>query len=168
MSKSCCFTGHRPNKLNGYNPSDNKELLFKLRDIIIDHIENKEVDKFITGMALGIDMWAGRIVLKLKEKYPHIKLVAAVPCVNQYNKWPQKSKDEWQSIIHKCDEVHYVSNDTYTSWCMNKRNEWMVDNSRYVIAVWDGAKGGTGNCVNYAVKKGNEIIQLHPKSLKIN
>jgi uncharacterized phage-like protein YoqJ len=79
---TCCFTGHRPNKLHGYDPASegNSKMLWKLRDLIIDHIENKQVDTFITGMALGIDMWAARIVLKLKEKHPHIKLVAAVPC----------------------------------------------------------------------------------------
>lgn len=73
MTKTACFTGHRPNKLNGYNPKDNSEMLFKLRDIVVDHIENKEVDTFISGMALGVDMWASKIVLKLKETYPHIK-----------------------------------------------------------------------------------------------
>lgn len=167
MTNSCCFTGHRPNKLNGYNPTDNKELLFKLRDIVIDHIENKDVDTFITGMALGIDMWAGRIVLKLKEKYPHIKLVAAVPCKNQHNKWSQISKDEWQDIIDKCDKVHYVSEESYTHWCMQKRNEWMVDNSNYIIAVWDGTNGGTGNCVEYAKKVNKEITRLDPKTLEV-
>lgn len=167
MTNSCCFTGHRPNKLNGYKPTDNKELLFKLRDIVIDHIENKNVDTFITGMALGIDMWAARIVLKLKQKYPHIKLIAAVPCKNQHNKWPQQSKDEWQNIIDKCDKVHYVSEESYTHRCMQKRNEWMVDNSKYIIAVWDGTKGGTGNCAEYAKKENKEITRLDPKTLEV-
>lgn len=163
IRKATCFTGHRPNKLNGYNPKDNREMLYKLRDIIIDHIENKNVDTFITGMALGIDMWAARIVLKLKEKYPHIKLTAAIPCSKQYSKWKLQSQQEWVAIVRRCDTVHYVSDEPYTAWCMQKRNEWMVDNSNYVIAVWDGTKGGTGNCVNYAVKQGKEITKLNPK-----
>lgn len=167
MSNTACFTGHRPNKLNGYNPKDNSELLFKLRDIIIDHIENKEAHTFISGMALGIDMWSARIVLKLKEKYPNIKLVCAVPCDKQYSKWFQANIDEWHDIIAKADEVVYVSKDPYTSWCMQKRNEYMVDNSNYIIAIWDGTKGGTGNCVKYAQGKSKPIITLHPKTLEI-
>ncbi|WP_442636539.1 SLOG family protein [Rossellomorea marisflavi] len=169
MTKSCCFTGHRPNKLHGYNPvtEGNSKMLWKLRELIIDQIENNHVDTFITGMALGIDMWAGRIVLKLKEKYPSIKLIAAVPCLNHSGKWNQASKNEWQHIIDKCDKVHYVSNEAYTAWCMQKRNEWMVDNADYVIAVWDGTKGGTGNCVNYARKKNKSITSLHPMSLEV-
>lgn len=161
MTNISCFTGHRPEKLYGYDPfsEGNYQMLMELREIIIDHIENKEVDTFITGMALGIDTWAAKIVLKLKETYPHIKLFAAVPCIKQYKKWQQESKDEWQIIIDKCDEVYYVSNEEYTHWCMQKRNEWMVDNSQYVIAVWDGTSGGTANCVNYA-KKINKTIEV--------
>ncbi|PAD70641.1 hypothetical protein CHH83_02225 [Bacillus sp. 7586-K] len=45
---------------------------------------------------------------------------------------------------------------------MQKRNEWMVDNSDYVIAVWDGTKGGTGNCVKYAQKQNKYITTIKP------
>lgn len=169
IENTCCFTGHRPNKLYGYDPKTegNQKLLWKLRDLIIQQIELHNVDTFITGMALGIDMWAARIVLKLKETYPNIKLIAAVPCKNQYNKWIEQSKKEWQIIINKCDTVHYVTEEEYTSWCMQKRNEWMVDNSKHVIAVWDGTKGGTGNCVKYAEKQNKQITKLNPKTLEI-
>ena len=34
-----------------------------------------------------------------------------------------------------------------------KKNEYMVDNSDYVIAVWNGKPSGTGNTVTYARKK---------------
>lgn len=162
LLSTLCFTGHRPNKLKGYNPKDNKELLWFLHDIIVDCVENYAVDTFITGMALGIDTWAARIVLKLKEKYPHIKLVAAVPCDKQWAKWSAGNKAEWEDIISKADTVHYVTKTEYTAHCMQLRNEWMVDQSDYVIAVWDGSSGGTGNCVRYAESKHKEIIGIHP------
>ncbi|MGM7720592.1 SLOG family protein [Metabacillus sp. Hm71] len=164
IENSLCFTGNRPNKLYGYDPKSegNQKLLWKLRDEIINHIQIHNTDTFITGMALGIDMWAARIVLKLKETYPGIKLIAAVPCKNQTNKWPENSQKEWKSIIDKCDKVHYVSEEAYTSWCMQIRNEWMVENSKYVIAVWDGTKGGTANCVNHAHKQNKHITIIKP------
>lgn len=163
--KTICFTGHRPNRLGGYDPSNEKNLkiLWKLRDTIERYIVEEEVITFITGMALGIDQWAAKIVLKLKEKYPHIQLIAAVPCKNHSNKWNEESKKEWQRIIDSCNLVYYVSDEEYTSWCMQKRNEWMVDNSDLVIAVWDGTRGGTGNCVKYAEKVGKEIYRIDPK-----
>ena len=38
----------------------------------------------------------------------------------------------------------------------------MVDLADKVIAVWDGTKCGTGNCVRYAEKCGKEIIRIFP------
>ena len=45
---------------------------------------------------------------------------------------------------------------------MQKRNEYMVNNSDYVIAVWDGKPSGTGNTVRYAESKGKTIITIKP------
>ena len=48
---------------------------------------------------------------------------------------------------------------------MKTRNVWMVNNSFKLITVWDGTTGGTGNCVKYAKKHGNEIVFLDPQRL---
>ncbi|MDY7043731.1 SLOG family protein [Virgibacillus sp. M23] len=166
-NKTACFTGHRPSKLRGYNPEDNIGLLMALKDNIVDHIEEKNVTNFISGMALGTDIWSAMIVLKLKSNYPKIKLVCAIPCLNQYSKWVQKSIDEWRYITKMADRIHYISKESYTPWCMQRRNEWMVDNSSYVIGVWDGTNGGTKNCIQYATKKGVSVTRIHPKTLEI-
>jgi len=161
-NKTACFTGHRPKDLNGYNPEDNKELLWKLHNVIVEHIE-MGLETFITGMALGVDQWAAQIVLKLKEKYPHIKLVAAIPCKNQSKKWVKESQLLWQEIIDKCNNYHYVTETEYTPACMQLRNIWMLDNSKYVIAIWSGKEnGGTYNCVKSAKEKQRIITEIKP------
>lgn len=158
--KAACFTGHRPNKLNGYEPSQNKELLWTIHECVINLIEKENIDTFINGVALGVDQWSAKIVLKLKEKYPHIKLISAVPCKNQHKKWKAASRKEWQYIIDNSDQVIYVTEEEYNSKCMQERNEWMVLNSEIVIAVWNGTSGGTGNCVKFAQQKNKRIINL--------
>ncbi|MCA1021478.1 SLOG family protein [Halobacillus litoralis] len=166
---TACFSGHRPNKLYGYDPysKGNKRLLNVLRKEIVRHIEEEDVSTFITGMALGIDQWAARIVLALQRKYPHVRLVAALPCRKQYSKWNEQSKKEWQWIIDRCAEVNHVSTEAYTPWCMQKRNEWMVNNSKSIIAVHDGTKGGTKNCIDYAKEQGKTIRVINPKTLEV-
>lgn len=42
------------------------------------------------------------------------------------------------------------------------REHFNEDLADKVIAVWDGTKGGTGNCVKYAEKCGKEIIRIEP------
>lgn len=155
---TACFTGHRPNKLKGYSPNDNKELLWNINTTIKECI-NIGYNTFISGMALGVDIWSAQIVLKLKESYD-IQLVCAVPCKNQSSYWSSGDKQIYQDILNKADEVIYISEE-YTSRCMKDRNKYMVDNSDLVIAVWDGLKGsGTSQCVHYAKFNEKEVINL--------
>lgn len=159
-----CFTGHRPSKLKGYDPKDNKELLWEIYKVVEDHIINKGVTTFISGMALGIDMWSARMVLRAKRMgYPELKLICAIPCKNHSSKWNAQSQKEWQRIVEQADEVFYVSEEEYSPRLMQRRNIWMVDESDYVIAVWDGSNGGTGNCVKYAKEESKQITLIQPK-----
>lgn len=167
QKRTCCFTGHRPNKLFGYDPyaNGNKQLLNHLRKEIESLIVNRGYDTFITGMALGTDMWAARIVLSLKNKYPHIRLIAAIPCEGQPQQWPQESQKQHADILKQCDYSHVIATH-YTPACMQKRNEWMVDRSSFILSVWDGTSGGTGNCINYAKRNNVAFINTNPNHFK--
>ena len=78
-TKQCAFTGHRPQSLPfGFNEADERciALKQKLRDEIIRQIEENGVTHFITGMAIGVDMFAAEIVLGLKSAYMALRLSA--------------------------------------------------------------------------------------------
>lgn len=170
FDKTMCFTGHRPSKLFGYDYKidGNRVMLLKLRELIIELIENRGVDTFISGMAIGVDMWSARIVLKLKEKYPHIKLVCAIPCIEQYSRWSKADIETYMYILKCADFIHYVSEEAYTNWCMVTRDKWMVDFSKYVIAVWDeGEDGGTWQTIKLARKRQRSITYLNPNTLEV-
>jgi uncharacterized phage-like protein YoqJ len=168
--KALCFTGHRPNRLFGYDftSEGNVKIIKRLRTLICRYIERRGIHTFVSGMALGIDMWSAMVVLALKVKYPHIKLVCAIPCAEQYSKWQQKDVTMYQNILEQANEVYYVSSEPYTNWCMVARDKWMVDNTNHVLAVWNGAHdGGTFQTVKYAMKRQRPILQLHPETLEI-
>ena len=42
------------------------------------------------------------------------------------------------------------------------RNRYLVDHANFLIAVYDGKPGGTQYTVEYARKKGLEIVQIEP------
>lgn len=154
------FTGHRPNKLGGYDP--NSPLNLKIKEAIRKELKaTHPVYKAISGMALGVDQWAAEICLEL-----HIPFIAAVPFIGQEKAWPKQSQDKYNELISKADMVEIVCEGGYAAWKMQKRNEWMVDNSTILIAVWDGTDGGTANCFKYAEKKGKTIIRINPNDLK--
>lgn len=162
MEYTACFTGHRPKSLPcGYNeehPACTK-IKSQLWRLITGLIEKKNVTRFISGMAVGIDTWAAEIVLELKDEYPNITLEAAVPCKTQATSWNVKSKERYDLLLSQCDKVT-VLQEQYTSDCMMKRNMYMVDQSDYVVAVWNGKPSGTLNTMKYAITQGKPVFYI--------
>ena len=153
-----CFTGHRPKGLPwGYNENSQGCLKFKqyMKELLIQKI-NEGCNYFIVGMALGVDMIVAEILLELKQEYD-ISIECAIPCLHQEIKWSVYQQKHYRNILNKCDKITYVSKE-YTLSCMQKRNEYMVDNSDLVIAVWNGTPSGTLNTINYAKSKNIDTI----------
>ena len=142
----CCFTGHREHKLK--RPED--EIRKDLKEAVLQAIEGGYTT-FITGMATGTDIWAGEIVLELKKQNPDLKLIAAVPYEGFEKSWDKDWKDRYRYLLTQADLVRYIC-PHYASYAFQKRNEWMVDRSSRVIAVYNGEAGGTRNTIRYAKK----------------
>ncbi len=153
-SKVVCFSGHRN------LPQDCTELQANLEKAIIELIE-RGVVFFGNGAALGFDQMAAETVLKLKENYPHIRLVMVLPCPpNQQSlKWNDNQKKRYYEILNQADKVRILSQQ-YTSSCMLDRNRHMVDNSAYLICYLREQHGGTFYTVNYAEQQGIKILRL--------
>lgn len=167
--KTCTFTGHRPQNLPfGFNESDERciALKQKLREQIIYLIEHRGVTHFISGMAIGVDMYAAEIVLGLKASNPEITLESAIPCESQAVKWSEPLRDRYFDIAAKCDKETLIQSH-YTPDCMHKRNRYMVDQADFVIAVWDGKPSGTGKTVQYAQDQGKPVIAINQKTLEV-
>ena len=162
---TACFTGHRPQKLSGFDENNPVAIRVKaLLKLEVEKLIKLGYINFISGGALGVDTWAAQIVLELKTQFTQIKLIIAKPFPSQDSMWLKKSRDDFKELCQRADQIVEVSQDPYTAWKMQVRNEYMIDNSSTVIAVWDGSSGGTGNAVNYARKKNKNIIIIHPKS----
>ena len=144
----CCFTGHRPDKME----QGEKEIKPLLEQAIDDAIANGYVT-FITGMAMGTDIWAAEIVLERKKKNSNLHLICALPHPNFEKPRSMTEKMRFNKIIKNADLVKEI-NDHYFNGCYQVRNEWMVDRSNLVIAVFNGQRSGTKNTVDYAKRKG--------------
>ena len=154
----CCFTGHRPEKLSIPEREVKTALQKEIRLAIADGI-----NVFITGMAPGVDIWAAEIVLKLREQEElPLKLIAASPHPGFENRWSIDWQKRYAVIMSKSDFIKEVST-RYSSGCYQIRNEWMVDHSARVIAVWNGSPSGTKNTIMYAKRKGVPVINILDK-----
>lgn len=153
-SKVACFSGHR--KL----PQSCQQLTADLEAAIVSLIK-RGVVFFGAGGALGFDMLAEETVLRLKERYPQIRLVLVLPCPpeQQTLKWNAEQKRRYYDILEKADKVRVLSNH-YTNTCMLDRNRHMVDCSGYLICYLRENKGGTAYTVRYAESVGIEVVRL--------
>ena len=153
-SKVACFSGHR--KL----PQNCEELRVALKKAIIGLIE-RGVIFFGAGGALGFDMLAEETVLKLKEEYPHIRLILVLPCQpeQQTLKWNAEQRRRYYDILEKADKVRVLS-PQYTSGCMLARDRHLVNNSAYLVCYLRERYGGTAYTVDYAKRNGLQIIRL--------
>ncbi len=156
--KTVCGTGHRPNKLGGYD----NQVLIRLIDLATALLVEQHPDRVISGVALGWDTAIAIAAIRL-----NIPLTCAVPFRGQERMWTAQSRERYHKILSKADVVVYVSEGEYSARAMQVRNEWMVDNSDVVLALWDGTTGGTANCIAYAQKKHALIINSYDRWTKM-
>ena len=155
----CTISGPRPYKL----PSrlDLSELLLKMEEEIRKSAAQGYM-AFQTGMAMGVDIWAAEIVLRLKSELPEIRLVCCLPCKTQADGWPNDWRERYMALLDRADDVVCLQAH-YTDGCMQRRNCRMIDTSSRLIAVCGGASaGGTAHTVNYAKKQGIDIVMINP------
>ncbi len=165
MKCSVAFTGYRPSKLPFLNNPDSAQykLLYHAVYSEVERLINRGYRFFLTGGALGCDLMAAEAVIRLKKKYrkKNVAHELCLPCFNHDVKWSEKDKERLEEI-KKSSIVTYVSDTEYFNGCMQKRNQYMVDTSSVLIAVYDGMSGGTKNTVEYAKKKDKKIIVIRP------
>ena len=150
---ACCFTGHR--KL----PSDTFEKIILNLDREVENLIAKGITDFISGGALGFDQIAASLIVAKKEMGKKIRLIFALPCKNQAERWNKKQKELYHGLLSEADEIVYVSKE-YNAFCMKKRNNYMVERSAYCICALLHEKSGTAQAVRYARKKELQIINV--------
>ena len=150
----CCFTGHRPEKL------DQPEEVVKttLEQAILQAISDG-FTVFISGMARGVDIWAAEIVLRLRSESSPIRLICAVPYEGFEQKWKLDWQERYNAILASADLIRFICPE-YSRSCFQKRNEWMVNHSARVIAAYNGQSGGTKNTIEYASRIGIPVFQI--------
>lgn len=156
------LTGHRPDKLFGYDISD--ENYGRIAKELIEYCKKHNIDTIVSGMALGFDQVGAQAALDAG-----IKLVAAVPFEGQESTWRSKEdKERYNEILARADLVVYVSsskprNKSEAARMLNERNEWMIHNGDSVYALYNGdEKGGTANAVRYAENMGKKVHKKNP------
>ena len=138
----CTFFGHRD------SPEGIKA---KLRDVLVDLINNKGVDMFYVGHQGRFDGLVHGLLKELQREYPSINyavVLAYMPSQKrEYDDYSDTMLPEGIEAVHP----HYA-----ISW----RNKWMLEQSDFVVTYITHSWGGAAQYAEKAKKKGKMVINL--------
>ena len=137
---ACTFFGHR----------DCPETIrTKLRSTLKDLIAEHNVDMFYVGNQGRFDALVRAELCELQEEYPHIRYAVVLAYM------PQKgSKDCYDTMLPEgIESVH-------PRYAISWRNNWMLQQSDYVVAYVAHSWGGAAQFLKAAEKKGIHITNL--------
>ena len=148
-TKICCFAGHR-------KITDDIEIIKeKLKKEIISLIENHNVTTFYNGGKGDFDWLCAHTVDDLKKDYPFISsqlVLAYIP----------KEKNKYAYTLKIFDSMIYPKMEkTPPRFAIIKRNQWMINDSNFLIAYVKNHFGGAYKTLQYAERRKNiKIINL--------
>lgn len=163
----CCFTGYRPSKFP-FSLNPDVEEYKKLENALIEQILSlceEGCHTFYSGMAMGFDIIAAETVLLLKKAYKsaNLRLVCVLPFEKQGESFTSYWRSRFNKVLEEADEVIVLADD-YFIGCYQKRNEYMVDNTDFVITWYDGKTGGTKNTIDYALRNQRFVFNINKDS----
>ncbi len=154
----CCFSGHRPEKLDTAEEEIKAWLEEQIDAAIADGYRT-----FLCGMGMGVDLFAGEIVLAKRAKDPSLHLICVEPWPGFAARWGEPWKGIHDAMLESADFVKVISRH-YFNGVFESRNNYLVDHSNRLIAYYNGAPGGTRSMIEYAVKRGlKEIVTNQPE-----
>lgn len=171
---ACAVTGHRPSRFK-FKYSEDYSLCKKIKRAMFEQFkklyDEQGVRWYYVGGALGVDMWASELILRLKEQpgYGDIELVVVLPFEGHDAKWDERSKRRMAFLRRMCSDCIVVAKEDCPESYI-KRNCYMVDHADFLVAVYDNERSlrsGTMQTVRYAEQKNLSIIFINPDTSKI-
>jgi uncharacterized phage-like protein YoqJ len=157
------FTGHRPQRLGGFNPHNPTACwVRKQLAAAIERAVRAGFRTFIAGGALGFDYWAACAVLDQQQH-----LILALPFAGHDRRWPTQRRTELAVLMERAQaiggEIHYVSAPPYSPEKLIIRDHWMIDRAQAISAGWDGGQyGGTWRAITYARTVQRPTFPINP------
>ena len=144
MEKTCTFFGHRD------YPSSIKS---KLREVLVDLIENHFVDMFYVGRQGAFDGIVHSILKELVSVYPHIRYAVVL------ERMPQK-RDEFDTRDYSDTMLPEGIETVHPRFAISWRNKWMIKHSDYVVTYITHSWGGAAQFAENAKRQEKLVINL--------
>ena len=165
---SCAVIGQPPTrfkfKYNEYMTSC-KRIKKRMHDVFVS-LYQRGVRCFFIGGALGVDMWAGEILLDMQRQteYQELQVIMVCPFPGHDVRWDPKSQARQRKLREGCAKV-LMGTECPGSEGYKKRTEYMMKRADYVVAVYDNDPkhySGVETAMGLAEKRNLSIVLIHP------
>ena len=149
---TCCFTGHRPEKLPWGDQEDHPHCVALKENMAaqLEEMYQKGYRHFLCGMARGADFYFAEAVLALRQAHPDVTLEAALPCAGQAKKGSSDDRSRWTQLGRQ-GNTHTPPQAPHDPPWMLRRGRHQGDQPPPILAVFNGTRGGTQYTLNYAM-----------------
>lgn len=141
---ACAFFGHRD------CPSSIKP---KLRETLIDLIENHAVNMFYVGRQGAFDAIVRSVLRELAKRYPHVHYAVVL------DRLPQK-RGELDSSDYSDTLLPEGIESAHPRFAISWRNDWMLRQSGYVVTYITCSWGGAAQFAKKAGHQKKTVINL--------
>lgn len=172
--ESCAVAGPKPTRFKFGYKEDNS-LCRKIKKAMLRQFRRlyrkRGVRRFYIGGAIGVNLWAGELLLKLKEEpgYEDLELAVILPFPGHDAKWDVRSRKRLEYLIrHSVEHLTVGTEDCRESYI--SQNRYLVDHAQCLVAVSEEHREqetGSFQVTTYAREKGLEIIYIHPDTAEV-
>ena len=141
MENSCCFFGHR-------DAMDS--IRSKLKEEIIRLIEEHGVNDYYVGNQGGFDSLVLSVMKELTVSYPQIRYSVVLAYL------PDEKRTIPETNTIYPEELERVPK----RFCIARRNDWLIEHSRYVICYVAHITGGAAQFMKKAQRKKRTVINI--------
>ena len=171
---SCAVVSQRPTqfkfKYQEYMTSC-KRLKKRLHDVFME-LYRRGVCRYYVGGALGVDRWAGEILLEMRwqEECPELKIVLVYPFPGHDERWDPKSRERLHRLKENCDQFVMGSRGVGAQG-YEERTAYMVQCADCLVAVYNNDPQGSGSirvAMRIAKTRRLPLVLIHPNTGKIS
>ena len=172
--ESCAVAGPKPTRFKFGYKEDNS-LCRKIKKAMLRQFRRlyrkRGVRRFYIGGTIGVNLWAGELLLKLKEDpgYEDLELAVILPFPGHDAKWDVRSRKRLEYLVrHGVEHLTAGTEDCRESYI--SQNRYLVDHAQYLVAVSEEHREqetGSFQVTAYAREKGLEIIYIHPDTAEV-
>lgn len=136
---TCTFFGHRD------CPSS---IMNELKSTIVELIEREGVNRFLVGDRGNFDGYVVHVLHDIKRDYPHIDYCVVLAYLPKTDAHHPTLYPQGIECVPKRFAISF-------------RNEWMINNSDFVIGYIDRSFGGAHSFFEKAKRKGKTCMNLY-------